>query len=51
MIPAKLPSCCIIFASILAVSVHVSDDGFNLTVACQKLTKKGVTLSVLVANC
>ena len=49
--PAKLPSCWIIFASSLAVSVHVSDCGDNLTVACQKLTKNGVTLSVLVANC
>ena len=51
IMPAKLPSCWIIFASSLAVSVHVSVDGFNLTVDCQKLTKNGVTLSVLVANC
>ena len=51
MTPAKLPSCSIIFASSLAVSTHVSEAGDNVIVACQKLTKKGVTLSVLVANC
>ena len=50
IVSAKLPSCSIIFASTLAVSTHVSVAGVNSITPFQVLTKKGVTLSVLVPN-
>ena len=40
-----------IFASNLTVSTQVSDAGVNSKTPCQKLIRKGVTLSDLVAKC
>ena len=50
IVESKLPSTLIIFASNLTVSTQVSDDGVNSRDPCQKLIKKGVTLSFLVAK-
>ena len=47
-VSVKLPSVSNTLGSILTVLIQVSLDGDNLTVPCQKLSKKGVTLSVLV---
>ena len=47
---AKLPSTSITFASSLTVSTQTSDAGVRSRLAFQKLSKKGVTLSVLVPN-
>ena len=50
IVESKLPSTLIIFASNLTVSTQVSDAGVNSRDPCQKLIKKGVTLSFLVAK-
>ena len=48
IVEAKLPSLLMILGSMLTVSTHVSPAGVNSILPCQKGTKKGVTLSVLV---
>ena len=50
IVSVKLPSTSKTLGSILTVFTQVSLEGDNLTVPCQKLSKKGVTLSLLVPN-